>query len=66
MAAASGATAQVAINFGFEADAAQKLVAAFVATDSDKSGFVENDEVRVHRSCLNLRKAKRLDLMRVV
>ncbi len=46
MAAASGITTQTAINVGFEADAAQKLVAAFLATDTDKSGFVENEEVR--------------------
>lgn len=45
MAAASFTSAQVAINFGFEPDAAQKLVAAFETTDADKSGFVENDEV---------------------
>jgi Ca2+-binding EF-hand superfamily protein len=45
MAAAADVSAQVAINVGFEADVAQKLVEAFKATDADHSGFVENDEV---------------------
>ncbi|CAE7370498.1 fim1 [Symbiodinium sp. KB8] len=45
MAAEGGVSAQVAINIGFDADVASKLVAAFKSTDADGSGFVDNHEV---------------------
>lgn len=51
MAAEGGISAQVAVNIGFEAEVAAKLVAAFKSTDADASGFVDNHEVRHSSDC---------------
>ena len=46
MAADGTVSTQIAVNVGFTADVAAKLVTAFKTTDADGSGYVENEEVR--------------------